>query len=103
MKLLNRSMLMPFILLLSITGLAYSQSIYEYGLNSQRQEGVPRGKVSQHRLDNSKVFPGTERDYWIYVPAQYDASKRACVMIFNDGSGYVRENGHSAFRLFLTI
>ena len=76
MKLLNRStLLMPVILLLSIAGLACGQSAYEYGPNSQRQEGVPQGKVSQHRWENSNVFPGTERDYWIYVPAQYDASK----------------------------
>ena len=96
MKLLNRSsLLMPVILLLSIAGLACGQSAYEYGPNSQRQEGVPQGKVSQHRWENSNVFPGTERDYWIYVPAQYDASKPTCVMVFNDGGGYVRDNGHS--------
>jgi len=29
----------------------------------------------------SKVFAGTERDWWIYVPAQYKADKPANVMV----------------------
>ncbi len=35
------------------------------------------------------MFPGTERDYWVYVPKQYDGSKPACVMVFQDGGNYV--------------
>ena len=95
MRLLNRNPWLLAMLLVSVTSLAYAQSKYQYGPNSQRQEGVPQGKVTQHRWENSKVFLGTQRDYWIYVPAQYDAAKAACVMIFNDGGGYVRDNGHS--------
>ena len=82
-----------FCCLLPLTVIA--QSPYEYGSDSQRQDGVPQGVVTKHVWDHSKVFPGTVRDYWIYVPAQYDKSKPACLMIFNDGGGYVRENGHS--------
>jgi len=72
-----------------------AQSPYEYGSDSQRQDGVPQGVVTKHVWAHSEVFPGTVRDYWIYVPVQYDKSKPACLMIFNDGGGYVRENGHS--------
>lgn len=68
---------------------------YVLGPDSQRHEGVPQGKVTQHRWTESKVFPGTERDYWLYVPAQYDPAKPACVMVFQDGKWYVDENGHS--------
>jgi enterochelin esterase-like enzyme len=69
----------------------------EYPLtqDSQPQAGVPQGKVSQHRWTDSKIFPGTERDYWIYVPAQYDPGQPACLMVFQDGNGYVSESGHS--------
>ena len=35
--------------------------------------------MTKHRWKESKIFPGTERDYWIYVPAQYDPSTPACV------------------------
>lgn len=62
-----------------------------HGPDSMRQEGVPIGKVTQHRWENSKIFPGTVRDYWVYVPAQYDGGKPACVMVFQDGQAYVNE------------
>jgi enterochelin esterase family protein len=39
------------------------------------------------------IFPGTVRDYWVYVPAQYDGKTPACVMVFQDGKGYVDEKG----------
>ena len=49
--------------------------------------------MSAHRWTTSKVFPGTERDYWVYVPAQYDGSQPACVMVFQDGEGFVKADG----------
>ncbi|HEX8915454.1 MAG TPA: hypothetical protein VF796_24085, partial [Humisphaera sp.] len=66
---------------------------YKLGPDSQRQEGVPQGTVTQHKLTGSKVFPGTERDYWVYVPAQYDGKEPACVMVFQDGGGFVSDKG----------
>lgn len=71
---------------------AYAQE-YALGPDSQPQEGVPKGKVTQHTWNTSKHFPGTTRNYWVYVPAQYDGSKPACVMVFNDGSGFQTERG----------
>ena len=49
---------------------------------------VPHGKVTQMPNFESKIFADTNRDWWIYVPAQYTADKPACVMIFQDGGGY---------------
>ena len=54
---------------------------------------VPKGAVTKHSWSGSKIFPGTVRDYWIYVPAQYNAQKAAAVMVFQDGAGFVNENG----------
>jgi enterochelin esterase family protein len=65
---------------------------FEFGPDSQRHDGVPVGKVSQHRW-TSNVFPDTVRDYYVYVPAQYDGSKPAAVMVFQDGHTYVNEKG----------
>jgi gluconolactonase len=65
---------------------------YTLGPDSQRHDGVPRGTVTQHSW-TSKIYPGTVRDYWVYVPAQYDAAKAAAVMIFQDGGGFVKEDG----------
>jgi enterochelin esterase-like enzyme len=54
--------------------------------------GVPRGKVIQQPKFKSRIFAGTERDWWIYVPAQYRASRPAALMVFQDGQGqYLKE------------
>jgi enterochelin esterase-like enzyme len=66
---------------------------YKYGPDSTREEGVPKGEITQYVWKDSKVFPGTIRRYWIYVPAQYDGSKDAALMVFQDGHAYVRERG----------
>jgi enterochelin esterase-like enzyme len=52
--------------------------------------GVPKGKLTQQKPWESKIFPETKRDWWIYVPAQYKDDQPACVMVFQDGAGYVR-------------
>jgi enterochelin esterase family protein len=66
---------------------------YKLSGDSLSQPGVPQGKVTKYRWTNSVTFPGTVRDYWIYVPAQYETGKPACVMIFQDGGSYVGTNG----------
>ncbi len=65
----------------------------DLGPDSQRQEGVPRGTVTEKDFTSTKVYPGTYRKYWLYVPAQYKADKPACVMIFQDGFQYVMDVG----------
>ena len=68
---------------------------YVQGPDSQRHEGVPQGKVTKYEW-TSKIYPGTMRDYWVYVPAQYKPDHPACTMVFQDGSTFVNEAG--AFR-----
>lgn len=46
---------------------------------------APKGEVTKYEFSGSKVFPGTTRDYWVYVPKQYDGSKPACVHVNQDG------------------
>jgi enterochelin esterase family protein len=53
--------------------------------DSLPRAGVPRGKVIKQKRLGSKVWPGSERDWWIYVPAQYRAGKPVAVMVFQDG------------------
>ena len=56
--------------------------------DSQPADAVPKGEVSKHSFDQSKVFPGTVRDYWIYIPKQYDPAKPACLYVNQDGIQY---------------
>lgn len=58
-----------------------------------RAEGVPTGRVEPFAFNDSKVFPGTERQGWVYIPAQYDGSRPAGLMVFQDGHAYVSTNG----------
>ena len=66
---------------------------YVLGADSQPQEGVPEGKVTDHIWEGSQIYPGTAHDYWIYVPAQYTGAEPAAVMVFQDGQGYVTREG----------
>lgn len=61
------------------------------------QEGVPQGMITSGQFADSKLFPGTVRDYRVYVPAQYQAAKPAALMVFMDGAGYANPKG--AFRV----
>lgn len=49
---------------------------------------VPKGDLRDMGVFKSKVFDGTSRHWWVYVPKQYDGKTPACVMVFQDGQGY---------------
>lgn len=66
---------------------------YQLGSDSQVKAGVPAGKEEKLDLGVSKIFPGCTHEAWVYVPAQYEASKSACLMVFQDGGGYVGRQG----------
>ncbi len=55
------------------------------GPDSLPQPGVPKGEVLKFTFDRSRIFPGTTRDYWVYVPAQYRPEKPACLYVNQDG------------------
>ncbi len=66
---------------------------YKLGPDSEVHAGVPKGKVTKHEWNTSKVFGDTTRNYWIYVPDQYDEKTPACLMVFQDGGNYMNEKG----------
>ena len=73
-----------------------AQAADDYTLTAEsleRAAGVPAGRVEAFEFDESKVFPGTTRGGWIYIPAQYDGSKPAALMVFQDGHEYRSEKG----------
>jgi enterochelin esterase-like enzyme len=66
---------------------------YAYGPDSDRQPGVPSGTIVEHAWSASRIFPGTTRRYWVYVPAQYSTSEPASLMVFQDGRMYLDPGG----------
>ena len=76
-----------FLSLLSPLFLLAQQPVEKYPVDSASVEhaGVPKGEVLKFTFDQSKIFPGTWREYWVYVPAQYNPDKPACVYVNQDG------------------
>jgi len=90
---MTRSHLAFFACFALLTASTFAIDDYKLGPDSQRHEGVPHGKVTKLSWNDSKIFPQTTRDWWIYVPAEYDGKTPAAVMVFQDGGGYVSETG----------
>jgi enterochelin esterase-like enzyme len=61
--------------------------VYETHPDSREQPGVPKGAVRRMPAWESRIFSGTTRDWWVYVPAQYKPDNPAAVMVFQDGAG----------------
>src|SRR4051794_10918942 len=72
---------------------------YTLGPESTMQAETPRGTLIQHRWKSTGIYPGVERDYWVYVPQQYNAARPACLMVFQDAQLYLgpQANIPSAF------
>jgi enterochelin esterase-like enzyme len=58
-------------------------------------EDVARGRVASYPgWAQSRLYPGTERDLWIYTPANFDPRAAApALIVFNDGGGYLDRDG----------
>lgn len=85
-------------LLLALAAAAFAQapnpnSQYRLGPDSMPQDGVPRGEIRGPYTLPSRIYPGTQHTYWIYVPAQYDPSVPAALMIFQDGQAFKAPEG----------
>ena len=72
---------------------APTDDVYQLGPDSAPHPGVPQGKVIGPLTLASDVFTNTMRHYWIYVPAQYNRDRPACLMIFQDGHAFLNTNG----------
>ncbi|HWC00383.1 MAG TPA: alpha/beta hydrolase-fold protein, partial [Bryobacteraceae bacterium] len=60
-----------------------------YGPDSYDHPGVPRGKLSEKLVHTSRLYEGMKSDYWIYVPALYNPSQPAAVMVWQDGHNLI--------------
>jgi len=86
-----RSLLAPSIALAFIMTAAFAPRLraqeesYPEHPDSVVQDGVPQGKIEGPISFTSNIFPGTVRDYWVYVPAQYDSNKPTPVFVVQDG------------------
>lgn len=77
----------------SVAFIALSVQAAEPNPDRTVQQGVPQGKVTTGVYAESQVFPGTSREYSVYVPAQYKKDQPANLMVFLDGRGYANPKG----------
>jgi enterochelin esterase-like enzyme len=66
---------------------------YQLGPDSFPRDGVAKGEMRGPYTLPSQAYPGTQHTYWVYVPAQYDSSVPASLMIFNDGQAFKNMDG----------
>src|ERR1700733_6081774 len=66
-----------------------------FGPLSYQQPGIPSGTLSPKTVHTSKIYDGMKSEYWIYVPAQYDARTPVALMVFQDGEWYIDRNGNN--------
>ncbi|MCP5110209.1 MAG: esterase family protein [bacterium] len=56
---------------------------------------VPQGTLSEKLVHHSEIYPSMTADYWIYVPAQYNPSEPAALMVWQDGHNHVKRDGRA--------
>ena len=77
------------VLLAGIQTISFAQDIsnkrYPYEPASQASANISKGEVLKFSFKNSKLYPGTSRSYWIYIPKEYKSEKPACLFVCMDG------------------
>lgn len=72
----------------------YQPGPYKLAEDSLPKDDIPKGNITRSVLTKSTVYPGTLHEYWVYVPAQYDAKTPAALMVFQDGHAYVGDKSN---------
>ena len=70
---------------------------YELTNLSLKNDNVPQGKIINMGVYKStKFYPNTQRQWWLYVPAQYNkASLPTKLLVINDGSNMLKKKGNA--------
>lgn len=77
--------LLLLLLVSSLPMAAQNNESYPTDPASEEQPGVHKGEIIKRTFEASKIFPGTTREVSIYIPAQYQGDKPACVYVNQDG------------------
>ncbi len=89
MKSLLLALLLPFSLFAQ-NGIPAEQALLP---EPYPQGGIPKGELKGPFDFHSQIITGTVRQYWVFVPAQYEASTPASVLVFQDGYRAINPNG----------
>lgn len=75
-------------------GISYQRSrnnieLYPVHTDAMKYAGIPQGELLKGTFKSSSVYPGVSYEYAVYVPAQYDGSNPANLIVFQDGGSYI--------------
>jgi enterochelin esterase-like enzyme len=87
-----------FLILVSFPGLTQTlneaiRTDLQLTADSLPQVGVPNGELLGPFEFHSQVITGTVRQYWLFVPTQYDGTVAASLLVFQDGQRATNANG----------
>jgi enterochelin esterase family protein len=54
---------------------------------------VPAGETVELTWQDSAIYPGTVRTFWVHVPARYSPTEPASLLVFQDGWWYLDPEG----------
>jgi enterochelin esterase family protein len=70
-------------------GRLYSYDAAGYNPDSYPQPGVPRGTMSARKTIQSRAYPDSNTDFWVYASPGVNPSTEAALMVWQDGRGIV--------------
>jgi enterochelin esterase-like enzyme len=74
-------------------------SDYSLSPDSLPQEGVPAGQLLRFRWTSYAVYPGVERDAWLYLPHGVEEHDNVNLLVFQDGPLYFGPQVNATFVL----
>jgi gluconolactonase len=87
-----RKFSMLIILLVMMQGGLFAQAIadkdYLQKAAMAATADITKGEIMHFTFKKSKIYPGTTRSYWVYVPKEYRAGKPACLYVCMDGIAF---------------
>lgn len=66
---------------------------YPFTQDSLVQDNITKGQLKGPFEFHSKIFAGTVRQYWIYIPANYNRKRPPNLLVFQDGQRATNPNG----------
>ncbi|MEP6949819.1 MAG: SMP-30/gluconolactonase/LRE family protein [Ginsengibacter sp.] len=77
-----------FFLIVGYHKISFAQDVsnksYPYDPASKASSDISKGEVLQFSFKHSKLYPGTSRSYWVYIPKEYNPGKPACLFVCMD-------------------
>jgi enterochelin esterase family protein len=74
-------------------------SDYSLSPDSLPQDDVAAGRLLRFRWTSSTVYPGVERDVWLYLPAGAEDHESVNLVVFQDGPSYFGPHVNATFVL----